>query len=153
MDGTIPPEMSVEEAFASHPEFADYDGERLFPNRLEAVRKQHEKVKSRSKVEMEALLHDRQIHPRPTTNFHGEPQWEGSRAQRLLMKDILTHEKHKSMTPAEIFASRDEYCAFNKDRFRDRIYQIQRTDKFKKQMQDKAEAKAAKAAAKAARKR
>lgn len=140
-NGTIPEDMSAAVAFSTRPEFAQFAGARLFPGRLSAVRKQNQARIDRSASEMEALQHDRRIHPRPTENYRGEPQWEGSLAQKLLLKDILELEKHTTMKPVEIWSSRDEYSLFDKDHFRDKIYQIQRTDKFKKHMEAKRKSK------------
>jgi len=140
-DGTIPADMPVEQAFASRPEFAEYDGERLFPSRLASSRKQHVAKTERSQSELQALHHDRQIFPRPALTHWGEPQWEGSTAQSLLMKDVLEDRVHERMKPQEIWKSRDAYSLFDKDRFREKIYQVQRTDKFNKHMRAKNEKK------------
>ena len=133
--------MPVAEAYASRPEFAEYDGARLFPSRLAAARSQHGARRNRSDEELQALLHDRQICPRPALSYWGEPQWEGSAAQALLIHDVVELEKHKIMEPKQLWLSRDEYSLFDRDRFCDKIYQVERTHKFKKHMRNNAQAK------------
>jgi len=57
------------------------------------------------------------------------------------MKDVLEDRVHERMKPQEIWKSRDAYSLFDKDRFREKIYQVQRTDKFNKHMRAKNEKK------------
>lgn len=141
-DGTIPPDMDFEEAFFMREEFAQYDGARKFEDRLEAARKREAQKRNRSEEEMQALLEDMEtVGPRPEMNRWGEPQWEGSDAQTLLKKDVLEDQKHKQMNPFDLWLSRPEYQQYDKDRFRDRIYQVQKTDKFTKHMHAKYHAK------------
>ena len=45
-------------------------------------------VKRRTMLLEIALPHDRGIYPKPPLNHRGEPQWEGSAAERLLWEDL-----------------------------------------------------------------
>jgi len=54
-----------------------------------------------------ALAHDRHIHPMPTHNHQGEPQWEGSKSEWLLKLDI-DHNKQQAMEPKDLFATQQE---------------------------------------------
>jgi len=119
-------QMSWEEAFCQRPEFADFDGARLFEGRLETARKfvSHQTEKGAS--EAAALALDRLIYPEPATNSRGEPRWEGSNAEKLLNKDI-DDKKHEQMKPKQMQASRVEHQAHPLDVFRGKIRQRVKT--------------------------
>jgi len=117
-------EMGSEEAFKLYPEFKDFDGERLFSSRLSSARRAHRKLHHHSTEEAEMLRKDRLVCPRPTHTGHGEPQWEGSEAQRLLDQDMKDGTYKQYTSPTEFWQSRNEYHkVFTRDTFRKHIHQ------------------------------
>ena len=85
--------------------------------------------------------HDRRIRPPAAETAKGCPRWDGSDAQQLLMEDVdagLTN----SLKPSKLQQTRTAYKAFSLEKFRDHIYQEQRsrTEKsYWKNRQQKAE--------------
>ena len=84
--GKISENIKYEQVFHMRPEFAvgDTPGEalRLFENRLASARKVI------CATELAMFQQDRLAHPFPSTNHRGEPQWEGSTAQKVLKEDV-----------------------------------------------------------------
>jgi len=122
--------MGSEEAFKLYPEFKDFDGECLFSSRLSSARRAHRKLHHHSTEEAEMLRKDRLVCPRPTHNGRGEPQWEGSDAQRFLIQDMKDGTHKRFFSPTEFWQSREEYYkVFTRDTFRKHIHQ---QDRFRK---------------------
>jgi len=94
--------MSSKDAYASRPEFAMHQGERLFPNRLSRSRKAARENKNTSALESAALANDRKIYPKKTTDQRGRPLWEGSAAQKKLIKDVKKG-RHLTQTPSQLY--------------------------------------------------
>ena len=111
-------------AFASPP--VPY---RQFVARLRDHRNQVIKMKERSLGELEILRSERLLFPRATHNSRGEPVFDLSPAKALL-KDDVEKKRHKGMTPSEFQKTRPEYAPFSAKKFRHRIYQAERREKF-----------------------
>lgn len=111
-----------------HEEFQDVPFDQ-FKVRLNEYRKQTEKRRARSKQEEEWMVHDRQIHPRQSHNHRGEPVFDLDEAKTLLRGDI-ENGLHKTMTPMELRESRTAYQKFTINKFRPRIYQEIRRNKY-----------------------
>jgi len=113
----IPPHITWVQIFQARPEFnvgVSYaEALRLFKGRLERARKKVQEQKSRAETELELMQQDRVTHPRPATNHRGEPQWEGSDAQKLLKADIKNGVL-ATMTKTQFYLSRPEYRALPK---------------------------------------
>jgi len=119
--------MSSEVAFKKYPEFAHFDGERLFSSRLSSARRAHRKLHHHSTVEAEMLRKDRLVCPRPSHNHWGEPQWEGSAAQTFLKQDLEDGTYKQYATPHDFWLSREAYYkVFTQTTFRNHIYQQKR---------------------------
>lgn len=81
------------------------------------------------------LYHDRLLHPRPTHNKTGQPEWIEHEAKELLEYD-MDDNKHKEMSPQELYNSRLQYQDFSLEVFRGHIYQEEQTRKWRKQWVD-----------------
>jgi hypothetical protein len=100
-----------------------------FKERLRDHRRQVGKNMIRAASESEALVHDRRLFPRSTENQRSEPVFDLSPAKLLLRADV-EEGKHNRMTPTELKNSRIEYHIFNANKFKHRIYQEVRRQKF-----------------------
>lgn len=100
-----------------------------FKRRLSSVRDDYMLKAERCRKDQEAFDIAKKNHPTPELNSRGEPQWNGSRAQALLKQDI-EEGNHVGKTPRDLQASRPEYNIYDKQAFRDHIYQEQRLVKF-----------------------
>ena len=105
----------------------EYDA--AFRRRLLALRKQFQQDNNRANDDFEAFQIAKRNNPAPEINSKGEPQWNGSDAQRLLEIDI-DNKKHKELKPEELWGSRDEYQEFFLSTFGDHIYQSVQTRKY-----------------------
>jgi len=90
--------MSHQAAFASRPEYAQFDGARLFQGRLQRARARAKADRNTGAQELAALKADRLIYPEKTMDHHGNPLWEGSQAQAYLIMDIRLC-NHKNILP------------------------------------------------------
>ena len=100
-----------------------------FKERLKDHRKQVMKRRNQSEREIQALAHDRQLYPRQTHNHRGEPVFDLSIAKQFLKEDVRNN-KHTTMTPSELQKTRPEYMTFKPNKFKHRIYQEVRRQKF-----------------------
>ena len=92
--------------------------------------------RQRASTELAMLQEDRLVHPFPATNYRGEPQWEGSAAQKVLKKDVAD-KKHETMSRTAFYNLRPEYKAFPKTVIVGKVQQEERLLKFMKQMRKK----------------
>ena len=68
--------------------------------------------------------------PDKLTTEKGEPVFDlDKRAKKKLVQDIA-RKRHLRMTPEELWQSREEYMKYELDKFRQRIYQEKRRQKF-----------------------
>ena len=100
-----------------------------FKQRLRDHRKQMGKKAYNSQRQADALAHDRQLYSRAPHNHRGEPVFDVSNAKPLLRKDVAD-KKHRTMTPSQLQQSRPEYQMFDSVKFKERIYQEVRRQKF-----------------------
>ena len=100
-----------------------------FRDRLRDHRAQVRTRKEQSTVEEQAFRRDRNLHPQANTNSRGELVFDLSPAKELLRADIKAG-IHDRMTPEEFQGSREEYQSFSKRKFKERIYQEIRRNKF-----------------------
>jgi hypothetical protein len=134
LSGAIPLDhnaMKPSEAYKVRPIFSDYGGYKNFPSRLRSARNQVSKKKDTNAFDEEACIHDRKLYPvvTSTCNSQGLLRWGGSRAEKLLKKDI-TDGRHHDMAPRDLYSLREEYQKFPLDRFREHIHQEVRRRKF-----------------------
>lgn len=137
IEGTLPlsskecsPKQAWERLYKNHPVFKK---ERVmyeqFTDRLRDHRKQVTKKKMSSRKQQEMYEHHQKLFPRQTHNARGELVFDVHPAKLLLREDIVM-EKHLTMTPQDLQASRPEYALFKKKKFQERIYQEVRYQKF-----------------------
>lgn len=96
---------------------------------LAKYREKSKKDDGRIDKELQALQHDRLIHPRQNVNRLGEPVFDMHVAKGLLQRDV-EEKKHLDLTPSEFQATRREYGEFDEDKFKHRIYQEVHTQKY-----------------------
>lgn len=115
------------EAFA---DFNEYDY--LFPGRLSRLRELIAIKYDIARADEEALENDRKIYPLKTITVRGYPRWGGSRAKKLLKRDI-DKGHYPRLKPSELHKRRPEYLEFPLDVFRKHIHQELKTRKFVEQ--------------------
>ena len=106
-----------------------------FKSRLTGMRKIVKKALERANEEEAALEADLLRHPRKTTNHRGEPEWHSSEAKQLLCAD-MDDKLHETMTPMQLWETREEYKMFYLSTFRGHIYQEIQTRKWRDQWVD-----------------
>lgn len=117
------------EIYQHCPEFAGVQFDQ-FEARLKDHRVAVAKMKDASFYDEEAFIHDRRLYPRKTHNQRGDAVFDKSDAQEKLREDVR-NKKHKRMSPTDLYWSRREYYeVFSLDKFRGRIYQEERHQKF-----------------------
>jgi hypothetical protein len=100
-----------------------------FVRRIQSVRDDHLKKMKRCEEDLKAFTAAKQNHPTPFLNKFGEPQWNGSEAQKHL-KELIARNGHVGKAPAELWEANIEFQKYRKKAFRDHIYQEQRLQKF-----------------------
>jgi hypothetical protein len=110
-----------------------------FKERLKDHRKQIQILMNRSFNEEQALAHDRRLHPRQTHNQRGEIVFDMTETKLILRHDV-EQKLHEGKTPSEFQASRDAYRPFHPKKFKERIYQEVRYQKFLNYLQMKRDA-------------
>ena len=102
---------------------------RQFEARLRDHRTQVAKRLENSLAEEHALAHDRKLHPRQTHNRRGEPIFNLTIAKQFLHEDVQ-NKLQTMMSSSELQQSRAEYQGFKRHKFKDRIHQEVRRQKF-----------------------
>jgi hypothetical protein len=134
-DGVVPladdPNMDVQNILSMREEYGEYDPDK-FRSRLKSLRDAIRVSNTRADDDFAALETYRTLHKEKVSLFspHGYIEFQGSEAQRLLLKDIAD-DLHVSMSKLDLYSSRPEYFnQFPLNVFRDRIYQEVRTAKY-----------------------
>ena len=125
-------EVSVDDAweyYSQLPAFENLVVFDQFKTQLTAHRAQLAKTKTKSQDQMKAMQHDRALHPRKTRNKRGELVFDLHPAKALLQAD-MKNKKHEGMTPSALQKTRPEYLEFSKEKFKERIYQEIRRQKY-----------------------
>lgn len=127
----IPETMLPKEVYNLRQEFIDSDPKyKNWSSRLRSLRKTIKMEKDRNSSDELALVNFRMLHPEPTHDHHGRPLWDKSQAKILLRLDMDAG-KDLTMTPSELWSSRQEYYdEFTLLVFRKHIYQERRTRKW-----------------------
>ena len=132
-------ELSAEDTwnlvYKDLPEFSEVEFER-FRDRLRDHRRQVIKRKNKCSMELEAYLHDRNLYPRQEIDRDGCTVFDISAAKKLLEQDVK-EKKHLSMSRAALQASREEYMEYPAHKFKERIYQAVKREKFINYLEDK----------------
>ena len=119
-----------------HPEiFHELDFSQ-FKARMEDYTKKNKERRDHSKLEHAWMLHDRQLYPQQLKNRRDELVFDLNPAKLLLRKDIAAG-VHAEMTPSQFQGTRAEYQEFDRDIFRQRIYQEERYQKYLNFLGDK----------------
>jgi hypothetical protein len=127
LDDSVTAEQAWE-TYRTTPEFANVVFTQ-FKARLKDHRKQVLKKVTQKQTEWTAYLRDVDLHPRQSTNGRGEPVFDLSSAKDLLRQDVKD-KVHEEMSPWELWQSRPEYMHFKLKKFRHRIYQEVRLQKY-----------------------
>ena len=107
-----------------------------FKARMEDYTKKNKERRDHSKLEHAWMLHDRQLYPQQLKNRRDELVFDLNPAKLLLRKDIAAG-VHAEMTPSQFQGTRAEYQEFDRDIFRQRIYQEERYQKYWNWLEDK----------------
>jgi hypothetical protein len=107
-----------------------------FKERLKDHRKKIQTLINRSFNDEQALAHDRRLHPRQTHNRRGEIVFDMTEAKLILRHDV-EQKMHEGKTPSEYQASRDAYRSLHPKKFKERIYQEVRYQKYLNYLQIK----------------
>jgi hypothetical protein len=113
---------------------------RQFSTNLRSCRVQFEKYSKRSAFDEAALMHDLKIFKPRSHNDRGEPKFADSKAQKLLRK-IVKRNQHHGITPAALREKHQEFQKFSLKKFRERIYQEERYQRFVNYLEFKREEK------------
>ena len=127
VDGSIPNSMPVEEVYELCDLFKLYNKENFttnLKNLREAVAKDYDRMAADAKayghdIELLKILREQQPSSFPKPPY---PNWH-THVARLHLRDDLGAHKHMSMTPKELYLTRQEYQEFPHDVFCDHIYQ------------------------------
>jgi hypothetical protein len=132
-------ELSAEEAwekmYKDEPEFVSVTFN-MFKERLKDHCKQVIKLQKRAAFELEAFLHDRTLHPRSEQDRNGNKLFDVSETKYLLRMDIEDG-KHLTMTPSQLQYTREEYMAYPLKKFKEKIYQAVKREKYINYLNDK----------------
>jgi hypothetical protein len=124
-------ELSTEEAWDTYKRIYEFKNVpfRQFSDRLRDHREQVRFQLEKNLEEELAFAHDRCLHPRRTHNRRGELVFDLTPAKQQLREDV---EKgvHEQMTAAELQESNQVYWPFDQEKFRRRIEQEIRRQKF-----------------------
>ena len=116
-----------------------------FGTRLRSLKLIVSEGKKRAVTDAKHFEAYRQVHPRPATDRRGDPFWDGSQAQEMLNVD-MNNNKHKTMTPRQLYDSKELYQQWSLEVFRGHIHQESDTRKYlytlKKTAQELADEKA-----------
>lgn len=122
-------QMDLKDIYAMHPEYKEYDYSK-FSSRVSSLRKTIKELKDRAAVDLELFNNFKANHPPSLFSHKGYEQWQGSRAQIRLLKDIEA-KKHITLGKKELWSSHEDYYEnFPLHVFRDKLYQEIRTAKY-----------------------
>ncbi len=124
LDGVISKSDSPEHVYKLHHEFQNFKFKN-FKTNLKSLHESVQKGKQASERDEIALANDIAIRGKNTHTSNGVPVWVRSNAATLLEEDIRNG-VHRIMDPRDLWRSRDEFQEFPLDKFRDKIYQIER---------------------------
>lgn len=105
-----------------HAAFARMSYDTTFTGRLRTVKNDHVKKAARCEKDLKAFTIAKKNHPTPEFNVRGEPQWNGSEAQRLL-KEAIQLGQHIGVEPELFQTDYAEWNFYSLQTFRDHIYQ------------------------------
>lgn len=124
-----------EDAYKSRPIYMKTMDFKSFKSRFLSMVGIVAKKKERAKEDAEDLAHDLLLHPRPTHNARGEPEWNLHEAADLLIYD-LDNGMYPDNTPEAIYNSRLQYKDFTLSTFRGHMHQELHTRKWRDQWVD-----------------
>eukprot|EP00980_Cylindrotheca_fusiformis_P018858 scaffold6293_cov120-Cylindrotheca_fusiformis.AAC.3 len=131
-----PPSEVWEEIYSKLEEFEDVPPYWQFEENVIKLRKAHDKSIDKSLQEDLILADDLAKNPTTTHNARGEPKFYLTRAKQLLRHDI-EKKNHVGLTASDFQQTRVEYHPFEKRKFRERIRQEIRFQKYRNYLQDK----------------
>jgi hypothetical protein len=111
--------MDPFDVYGMRDEFREYPFDKFRTN-LKKLHAAVDKERDRAGLDSDAHAHDLLLHPPLLQGPSGYPQWQGSKAARLLKLDVLEG-KSKAMKPSALRDTRKEYQAFPLKVFRKHI--------------------------------
>ena len=130
-----PPSEIWEEIYSKMEEFEDVPYWQFEENVIK-LRKIHDESRDKSLKEDLIMASDLSKNPTTTHNAHGELKFYLTRAKELLRHDI-EKKNHVGLKASEFQETRDEYRPFKKRKFRERIRQEIRFQKYCNYLEDK----------------
>jgi hypothetical protein len=121
---------------SKHHEHFKFVGFRLFPERLKRLRAKYTERENFCERDAAALAHDRRLYPSTEYTEKGIPIWRKTSTIRQLLSQDIVDNKHKEMSPEELWESREEYKKNDLKTFRNHIYSTVKSAKFKKYCED-----------------
>eukprot|EP00957_Ditylum_brightwellii_P039927 3022628-Ditylum_brightwellii.AAC.1 len=110
----------------------------IFEARLKDNQKQVPKFKDLSSFELQALHHNRVLHPRTEKDCVGNVVFDLSEANKLLKKDVKDG-RHLVMASAERQCSCGKYKPYSPKKFKHKIYQTAKKQKITNYLNAKCE--------------
>jgi hypothetical protein len=125
-----------------HAAFKKMKNDGDFIRRIKSVRDDHLKKEERCQGDLQAYTIAKLNHPTPELNARGEPQWNGSEAQKKL-KELVANDQHAGKKPKELWDANNDFQRYSLRSFRDHIYQEQRLIKMNNYVEQLKQAKMA----------
>jgi hypothetical protein len=119
-----------------HPEVFNEIDFSQFKARMEDYITTNKERRERSNMQHQWMMNDRKLHPRQSRNDRGELVFDLHPAKQLLREDIKAG-AHVGMAPKQFQETRAEYQEFDRDIFRQRIYQEERYQKYLNWLEEK----------------
>lgn len=121
LDGTVTSNSDPNQVYNSSIEYQQYDVKN-FKRNLKSLIQALMKKEENALFDAAAVLHDRQLYPRPALTSRGEPFWDTSEARVLLSADV-DEDLDLTMPPRDLWNLRDAYQLFSLPTFRQHIGQ------------------------------
>jgi hypothetical protein len=119
-----------------HPEVFNEIDFSQFKARMEDYMTTNKERRERSNMQHQWMMNDRKLHPRQSRNDRGELVFDLHPAKQLLREDVKAG-AHVGMAPKQFQETRAEYREFDRDIFRQRIYQEERYQKYLNWLEEK----------------
>ena len=122
MEGPFDSKDIFDNLWADLPAFKQfpYDKQR-YDDRITSMRRQVSSAQFRAAADHVALLNDRKVCPRKTTNSKGKPIWNGSEAQAKLRNEVSLGLHKTFRRPKQMWSSSPLYKAFDLQVFRKQL--------------------------------
>ena len=120
---------AIYDKYSHMKEFEGIEYDKNFTTRLLSLRQIVARDKTRATQDRDALKIAMANHPVPEYNHRGEPQWNGSKAQKRLA-ELIDAGEYPTHSPSELWKSDGLFKDFGLNTFRWKIHQYIRTKKY-----------------------